>query len=416
MWGLCRKTVALALLLTLLAPPAPAFDTYWHSQASQRVGKEFGFSEDAWKIMQLGNFSPDLFGPVSQYVSEHLQGKELDKLSAYISQNAAAQGSAVFLHFDNLNGELSRNIQFDYLFAQLLQSTQKLLADFDKQKGLDDRTRKVLVLVTLGASLHAVQDFYSHTDWIHQDFNKTAVHLLPDASGKERAPTWFEFRAKYSDLSKWPFQITSGIYPPVADAPTTHTHMNHDNSRLVYKEYENPGQPVHSEAPYHAAGNLPAHDGDPASITAHQQLAVSTALAASVEWVRKIEENAGAKAAIEAAKNWNVKLDNPKLAKELEAGMAVQIGLSCAAGKWDGVEPPAERGVLCKSVLERKLGGIDLGSGSQIEAEMIGLATGIAMSKAMKFTGKFWDVYSQYHILEQLSAGLTSAPGHYKLQ
>ncbi|MGI9103120.1 MAG: hypothetical protein ACR2IF_11820 [Terriglobales bacterium] len=413
MWEVLKKTSAMVTLIAFLASPAAGFDTFWHSQASHRVGQEFGFSEDAWKIMQLGNFSPDLFGPVSQYVSEHLQGADLQKLSGYVSQNAASQGSAVFLHFDNLNGELSRDAQFDYLFAQLLQSTQKLLAGFGKQTGLDDRTRKVLVLITLGASLHAVQDFYSHSDWVHFDFNQTSVKL-EESSGQKRAPTWFEFRAKYADPAKWPFQVTSGIYPALTDAANTHTHMNHDNSGLIYKEYENPGQPLRSEASYHAAGAVPAHEGDGASIAAHQQLAVNTAIAASIEWVRKVEENADAKAAIESAKGWNVKLDNAKLAKELQAGIAIQIGLSCAAGKWDGEQPPAERGALCKSVLERKLSAP--ASASQIEAEMIGLAAGLVMSKAMKFTGKFWDVYGQYHILEQLSAGLSSGAGHYKLQ
>src|SRR5215469_16592958 len=62
-----RKLSTLLTLTALLISPAAGFDSYWHLQCSQKVGEQFGFSDDAWKIMQLGNFSPDFFGPVSEY-------------------------------------------------------------------------------------------------------------------------------------------------------------------------------------------------------------------------------------------------------------------------------------------------------------------------------------------------------------
>lgn len=408
-----RKALAVVTLVSFLASPAFGFDTYWHQQASKQVGAEFGFSEDAWKIMQLGNFAPDLFGPVSQYASDHLKGKELDQVTKYVEQNGAARAVAVLLHFDNLGSALDRNSKFDSVFTHLLQSTQATLASFYKNNAIDERTRKTLILVTLGASLHAVQDFYSHTDWVHNDFDKTKAKMVQLPSGSRRSPTWFEFRAASGDPDKWPFKVASGIYPPVADAPNTHSHMNHDNSLLLYKEYENPGQPLKSEAPYHNAGPVPAHDGDNASIQAHQQLAVETAIAASSEWVKKVEENSDAKAAIEWAKGWRVKTDNPKLTKELEAGGITQMALSCAAGRWDGEQPPADRGVLCRSILEKKLSGVDIGSRSQIESDIVGLLTGVAMPLALKFTGKFWDVYPQYHVLEQLTKDIGTGAGQY---
>ncbi len=408
-----RKVLALVTLVCLLASPAFGFDTYWHQQASKQVGAEFGFSEDAWKIMQLGNFAPDLFGPVSQYASNRLPGKELDQVTKYVEQNGAARAVAVLLHFDNLGGVLDRNSKFDFLFSHLLQSTQTALASFYKNDSIDERTRKTLVLLSLGASLHAVQDFYSHTDWVHNNFDKTKTKMVQLASGARRAPTWFEFREKSGDPDKWPFKVTSGIYPAVTEAPNTHTHMNHDNSLLLYTEYENPGQPLKSEALYHNAGPVPAHDGDAASIQAHQQLAVDTAIAASSEWVKKVEENADAKAAIEWAKRWRVKTDNPKLAKELEAGGITEMALSCAAGRWDGEQPPADRGVLCRSTLEKKLSSVDIGSGSQIESDIIGLLAGAAMPLALKFTGKFWDVYPQYHVLELLTKDIDTGAGQY---
>jgi hypothetical protein len=281
-----RKISTLVTLIALLASPAAGFDSYWHSQFSKKVGEQFGFTEDARKVVQLGNFSPDFFGPVAEYASRNLKIKELQAVNQYIAKNPQVRGAAIYLHFDNLNGDLQHNSDFDYLFSHLLQNTQQVLADFNRLR-VDERVRKVLTLVTLGASLHAVQDFYSHSDWIHNDFNETDVKMVRLPSGELRAPTWFEFRNRHDQPDKWPFQVRSGIYPPTSGALNTHTHMNHDNSRLMYTEYENPGQPLKPQAEYHNAGAAPAH-GDDASDLAHQQLAVITAMAASVEWIKRI--------------------------------------------------------------------------------------------------------------------------------
>ncbi len=414
---MARQLFAVVTVVALLASPAAGFDTFWHSQASRTVGHEFGFTEDAWKIMQLGSFAPDLFGPVSDFANERLSGKELKNIQQYSSKDPRVQRAAIFLHFDNLNGELTRNSQFDYLFAQLLRNTQQLLAAINTRSDLDDRTRKVLALLTLGASLHAVQDFYSHSDWIHNDFNKTPVIMVALPAGGVRAPTWFEFRDKAGDPDKWPIKIKSGIYPPPSpDVPNTHSHMNHDNSRLAYKEYETPGQPLRSEASYHKLGPVPVTEEDPLSVQRHQKLAEDTAIAASLEWVKKVEENSEAKAVIEHARTWNLKTSDPKLAKELQAGMAAELALSCAAGRWDGEDPTADRSLLCKAVLERRVNPLSARSGAEIESEIIGLAAGLALPWAMKFTGKFWDVYSQYQLLDQLTNLIGTESGHYKLK
>ena len=408
-----RKLAALVTLAALVVSPAAGFDTYWHSQCTEKVGQQFGFSEDAWKILQLGNFSPDLFGPVAEFASRNLPDQELQALTQFKENNPGVRGAAIFLHFDNLNGDLQNNAQFNSIFSRLLQNTQALLASYNKLH-VDDRTRKVLALVTVGASLHAVQDFYSHSNWIHQDFNQSDVKMIKLSSGTWRAPTWFEFRNRYQDPNKWPFQVKSGIYPPPAGVVNSHTHMNHDNSRLLYTEYENPGQPARSQAEYHNAGAVPAR-GDDASNLAHQQLAVNTALAASIEWVKKVEENSDAKKAIESARTWNLKSHDPHLVKELKAGLITEKTISCSAGKWDGDDPPGDQGAFCRSVLERKMNSVGNTSGSQLESEIIGLAANLVMPFALKFTGMFWDVHGQYHILERLAEGIGSDSGRYNL-
>src|SRR5882672_1556502 len=125
-----RKPVALCMLLAIFTSPAFGFDTFWHSEATRMVGDAFGFSEDARKIMQLGNFSPDFFGPVSDYAASNLQGKALESLNQYVAKNAQDRDAAIFFHFDNLNGELDRNSKFDSLFTRLLANTQTVIGSY----------------------------------------------------------------------------------------------------------------------------------------------------------------------------------------------------------------------------------------------------------------------------------------------
>jgi hypothetical protein len=172
---------------------------------------------------------------------------------------------------------------------------------------------------------------------------------------------------------------------------------------------------LRSQAEYHKAGAVPAL-GDDASDLAHQQLAVNTAMAASIEWVKKIEENSDARKAIESAKGWRLKISDPRLAKELQAGLVTEMALSCAAGKWDGDDPPGDRGTFCRSVLERKMNSIGSTTGSQLESEIIGLAANLVTPFALKFTGMFWDVHGRYHILERLAEAIGSNSGHYSFK
>ena len=405
-----RRATAVLALATLPGFPLAAFDTFWHSQCSRKVGQTFGFTEQAWKIMQLGNFSPDFFGPVSEYAAKS-PAFPIPGLDQSQADSPQIRGAALFLHFDNLSRELQSNSDIDYIFSHLLQQAQTLIAGYNRL-AVDSRVRKTLTLVTLGAALHAVQDFYSHSDWTHNDFDATRVKTVR-SDGILRAPTWFEFRGRYGDPAGWPIQTRSGIYPPIVGERYTHTHMNHDNSRLVYPESENPGPSLRPQAEYHSAGPVPAL-GDEGSDLAHQQFAVDSAAAASVEFVAKVEENPEAKNAIESAKTWRLSGKDARLAKELDAGYYTAMAISCAAGKWDGNEPPGSRGAVCWSVLAQRVDSVS-GSGSKFESELLGLASSLLMPRALRFTGMFWDVHGQYHILEQLAEGFGSSSGHYQL-
>jgi hypothetical protein len=55
-------------------------------------------------------------------------------------------------------------------------------------------------------------------------------------------------------------------------------------------------------------------------------------------------------------------------------------------------------------------------SGSQLESELEGLAINVLMPFALKYTGMFWDIHGQYHVLEGLVQGIGSNTGHYSFR
>ena len=236
--------------------------------------------------------------------------EKMNTFLGFRNQNLNVRKMAIFMHFDNLNGRLDANLKFDYLFLRLLSNTQRALNTFkNRRTDLSEGHRKIAILSTLGASLHMVQDFYSHSDWTHNDFDKLGVPLVKDdIRGKMREPTWFEVRAKLGRPDKWPFMVQSGMYPPPAGASNTHSHMNHDNSQLVYKEDETPGKPKRLQVSFHTAGPFPASE---ANAKEHQLFAVNSGAGASIEWVRLVMQHPGARAAIEAVRTWDVKKFNP---------------------------------------------------------------------------------------------------------
>jgi hypothetical protein len=51
-----------------------------------------------------------------------------------------------------------------------------------------------------------------------------------------------------------------------------------------------------------------------------------------------------------------------------------------------------------------------------LKSEIIGLAANLLMPFALRFTGMFWDIHGEYHVLESLAEGIASNSGHYSLK
>lgn len=380
------------LFLSLSNTPLNAFDTFWHNSAKAEVGRRFGFSADAIKVLQFSSFGADYFGPV--FVT--LEGT-VEKVLNYLAfRNLPTTGkvrmASNYMHFDNLLHTLDRNWKFDYIWKRLLENTRKTIVSYYKDTALKAGDRKMLILLTLGSSLHMIEDFYSHSDWIHFDFSKMGF-AEEKSDGYDHAPTWFEVRQKLGVPSSrrktenWHFRICSGLYP-VNDKDTTlsslgvplsHTTMNHDNSQLYYD--------MASQIKYHGFGAHPAQDS--ASAAEHQLYAFHTACAAGIEWVSLVEEDPDARKAIDLAKGWDAKVAGHAFEDDLNDGESSIIMASCLLHKWDGSNPPAERDKPCGTL---KL---------------------LAHIHIPKISNMFWGAFPTHHILENMTAGIGDDKGNY---
>jgi hypothetical protein len=252
-----RLVLSIAAVLGLAPLRADAFDTYWHSACSAGVAQHLKFTPDTTNLLQFATFGPDFFGPAFDQVFEPAYAK-------LGLSTSTVRKAGIYMHFDNLAGAVDADWKLDYLFTRLAANTAKTITEFYKDGTLNDGTRRVLVLLTLGASLHMVQDFYSHSDWVHFDFVGMGFPQQKSEWGQDYAPTWFQVRAMFGSPptdgpETWPIQPHSGIYPPPANVPVgnfhvpmSHTNMNHDDSQLFYENA--------TQIPYHGYGAHPAKD------------------------------------------------------------------------------------------------------------------------------------------------------------
>lgn len=189
---------ASALLgIAALSPSAArAFDTGHHSDLTQNALQEEGFGETAIKAVQVENWLVDY------YINT-----PTEKVSANI---ATVQSDMEKLHFDNLYSTAQVRNCWGHFTRNAHNAIQAAAGQNDTLSGI----------TLLGASLHAVQDFYAHSNWAEKH---------PRGAGGYRTDTWF------SNPPGARVDVFSGYYPepkPAAGRETHgdyHTGLNHDS-------------------------------------------------------------------------------------------------------------------------------------------------------------------------------------------
>ncbi len=178
-----RKTAVLIgaaaalAVLSACSAPALAFDTGYHSDLTSEILSREGFRPDAIGAAVAANYLDDGFESAKTVIAESSGiltplGRAWGNLFGPASLRDA---SDVYLHFDELVGTAEVGASWDRLVAGTRRAAQEA----------ERRGDAAGLLSVLGASLHAVQDFYSHSNW--SDLSAAGV-WRGDA-------TWFEVPA-----------------------------------------------------------------------------------------------------------------------------------------------------------------------------------------------------------------------------
>jgi hypothetical protein len=145
-----NTTAALALAITLTAAPnaAIAFNTGGHFTATKTGLNNAGFSPSAIKYAQVANYQVDFW-------TNHLP-------AATLGRNVTVIGYAQYFHFDDLPDAKWVVREFAW---------HENIARYAVEKAVRaNRPRDVLI--ALGITLHATQDFYAHSTMADVDWTR----------------------------------------------------------------------------------------------------------------------------------------------------------------------------------------------------------------------------------------------------
>lgn len=161
----------LAMLPFSRPAPAHAFDTGPHNDMTRAAMQHEGFAPESQVIgiCQVSNWLVDYYSSRPSFLSTDLRDM---------------QRELVHLHFDNLTNVA----QIGNIWSRLARNTQTAVqsAAASVQSAPNTRARHnrlVRLAVLIGASLHPVQDFYSHSNW---------VEIYPMKGGVYGTRTWFD--------------------------------------------------------------------------------------------------------------------------------------------------------------------------------------------------------------------------------
>lgn len=165
-----------------------AFDTWWHAECTRKAMVANGFSPDARLATQFSNYLTDVF-PAFNLANEELQKAGIQRL------RLKGDLSYEYMHFD----AVFTNSDIEHNWKSLLNNTIGALRKYSSSPQVKPGFRIPVLFNIIGASLHTVQDFYSHSNWVnlHISLSKTPI------------PTWFEV----DSIERGKLTLFTGAYP-----------------------------------------------------------------------------------------------------------------------------------------------------------------------------------------------------------
>lgn len=216
-----RRTQPLVVAATLLillcgGRPAHAFDTGPHFDVTRAAFQDEGFSSGspAIGIAQFSNWLVDYYST---------------RPTTFDAELARMASDLAHLHFDSLVSVAQIRNTWSRLALNTQRAVQSAARDVVAAPSAAERQRRLIHLAMLiGASLHPVQDFYSHSNW---------VEIYPMQGAVYGTRTWFDTPSPSASLHTGLVGHGNDLHPagdPRRDHGDYDTGMNHDS-------YDRPG-------------------------------------------------------------------------------------------------------------------------------------------------------------------------------
>jgi hypothetical protein len=337
-WALAFAGAMFTLTTSLLG-----FDTKWHADATRAAMDQNGFSADARLLCQFENYLTDYFSTDLGAEANARLPPNVPRLNSFGMQGIQLEDLAR-LHFDALTSHAQVESQWKTLEA----NTQAALVKWAAEPSVKDGYRPVVLMTIVGASLHAVQDFYSHSNWLRKATSVGGV-----------APIWFDV----PEAARAKLDIKSGWYPDgTKPGVLYHREENKDST----------GRPLNAQA-------------------------FEVATRASADWVRRIMA-ATPQVPWATLQAWKAQPANLNGTWLRNADATFITTTSAMLDHWDGLTP-------VKNVFAPEARRNRFMAGEALALTMNVYSQNIALSSGSTPT-PHWVGFSVYHVEKDLSRGL----------
>jgi hypothetical protein len=182
------KAIIAIVFFSVISLQAFAFDTWWHAECTRKAMVANGFSADARLATQFSNYLTDVF-PAFIIMNEHLDRAKINKW------RFKSDLSYEYMHFDAVftEADLEQN------WKLLLNNTIAVLRKYASSSEIKPGYRVPILFNIIGASLHTVQDFYSHSNWVNTYVSENTSPI----------PIWYDV----DSLVRSKMDLFTGAYP-----------------------------------------------------------------------------------------------------------------------------------------------------------------------------------------------------------
>ena len=326
------------MAVTLLAAPAGAwaFDTGPHSDITRDALIAEGFGPTATDVVVVNNWFVDLYSNSSKIPQSGHADTAVSVLGAFFENNEhwpqAVLDAANRTHFDASIWDVANVGKAEVEWDRLQRATTQLLRSIKSAGGAN---KEIQLLSTIGMGLHAIQDFYSHSNWIEKQGVKGVDGTDWSTLSVGLTPTWFDVPKATRD--------TLNVY---IGASSGHKHRPHgawntDGNKTiehgVNKDW--PGRPGYTDA-------------------------YTTSYFATREWVQAIHAALGDEALWQRALHYA-----DRRGGELDHDLKGSLAIGMMTGHWQGQGEPCDPSfsfTICGS--RNGLGGDLIGARSAVNS------------------------------------------------